>query len=131
MVEKKIEIKTIDEAISKVKSPVIVKIYIRFKEYFPKELIFTGNYVSKKEILESIEERMIESIQEDYLEVKSQITGIRKTGQDIKLVDLEVLSVPLKVNILKIEFSLKNLNKIFSILDSVKTKLKTFTPPKD
>lgn len=131
MVDAKIEVKTIDEAISVVKSPVIVKIYMRFKEYFPKELIFTGSYDSTKEVLESIEERMMETIQEDYLEVKSQITGIRKTGQDIKLVDLEVLSVPLKLGILKIEFSLRNLNKILSILDSVKKKLTTFTPPED
>lgn len=131
MADNKIEIKSIDEAMSTIRSKVLIKIYCKFKEYFPKGFIFTGTYTSKQEILDNIEERMIETIQGDFIELKSKISTIRKTGQDITLVDLETLTVPLKLKVLRTEFTSQNLNKTFSILDSVKEKLTHFKMPED
>lgn len=127
----KIQIKDIKQALSTTNSSVLLKIYKEFKKHYPKEMIFTGTYDSKYEILKEVETRMIETIQEEYTDIKSQISQIRKTGQDIELVDLEILEVPLKIKLLESQFSIKNQEKIFSIIKSVKKKLKTFKLPED
>lgn len=121
-----IKVNSIDEAITKINSKILIKIYYRFKEYFQKEIIFSGNYNSIIEMLNTLQERVIESISDYFNDMKSEISDMRKEGNDVELLDLEFLTIPLKLKLFEVEFSSENLEKVIYKFEDVKKQMGVF-----
>ena len=94
------------------------------KEFFTKG--FSGSFDKKKEVKDFFKERIFDFLNGEYSELKSQISQLRKKGNEVMYIDYEVLTLPLKKRMLKAEFNLKSFLKVKEIIDFARKELKVF-----
>ncbi|NCN87041.1 hypothetical protein GW932_04345 [archaeon] len=120
------EIKNLNEAFKLVKDKDLEEVYLLFKKDFSKEITFSGIYTSLKEISLDIKDRIKSEFNDNYRELKTKISKLRKHGEEVSVVDFELLRVPLKMKLLDANFSKENYLIILSILKNVEKELSSF-----
>lgn len=120
------EIKNFKEAISIIKDKSLEKIAKEFSKDFSHEFKFQGIFLSKKEISKEIKERLASGINDEYKDVKSKISHLRKKGLNVNIIDFNFLRIPLKIKVLMTEFNLKNYQNILKIFTDTKKELEEF-----
>lgn len=126
--EKRYEIDSIENAFKVVEDfdDGTKKVYDYYIKDFPKSMKFTGVYMNKKAILEAIKERVIDGLQEEFTELKSRISVLRKKGEDIFFIDMKLSFFPSKLHFFKADFSLKNYNVVKDIIFKTKKSLEKY-----
>ncbi|MDA3836634.1 MAG: hypothetical protein PF542_03350 [Nanoarchaeota archaeon] len=120
------EIKDLEEALGIVGTDDVKKVISEFKKELTKEINFTGIYTSRKDILESIKERVSDYFNSEYSELKRNISYVRKHGEEVSVIDYELMTLPLKLKLLEVTFDLDNYYVVLGILKSVRDKLSGF-----
>ena len=120
------DIKTLDEALKIITNPELERVYKKFLSDFSKDNSFTGVYTSKKEIEDSIKERVTDGLNEKFTELKSRISRLRRKGCDVNLTDLKLTSFQFKINFLDADFDLSTYNKLKNILDEIGKMIEPF-----
>jgi len=117
------QITNIDEALKILENKDLTEVISKFKKDIDAELNFTGLYVSRKDLEDSIKDRVYDYFNTEYNELKSKISYLRKHGEDVNIIDFGLLMVPSKIKVLDAEFLLSNYNIILDMIKKTKKDL--------
>ncbi|HKL23617.1 MAG TPA: hypothetical protein VJ895_02595, partial [Candidatus Nanoarchaeia archaeon] len=103
----------------------IYKIISSWDESFFKKG-FSRNFENKKKMNSFFKERVLDFLKSHYTDLKSEISHLRKKGEEVDYIDFEVLQIPLKIKLFSAYFSLDDFLKIKKIVDFARTEFKKF-----
>jgi hypothetical protein len=130
VVKKNVEIKTkgINDFLKHLGKKDYFEIYktINFwnENYFKKG--FSRTFKNKKEMRSFFKERVLDFLKSLYTELKSEISHLRKKGEEVDYIDFEVLQIPQKIKLFTVYFSLEEFLKIKKIVNFSKSEIKKF-----
>ena len=117
------DIKNIDEAFGIVGDDTLKEVFYQCVKDFSLNPDFSGIYTSKKEVKNSIRERVFDALNDKFKDMKSSITQLRKHGFEVSVIDFRLLRIPLKEEILASDFSLENYSVVMQIFSSVEEEV--------
>ncbi len=103
----------------------IYKIISSWDESFFKKG-FSRSFENKKKMNSFFKERVLDFLKSHYTDLKSEISHLRKKGEEVDYIDFEVLQIPLKIKLFSAYFSLDDFLKIKKIVDFARTEFKKF-----
>lgn len=121
------DLKNVEEAFGILKDEELKKVYERYVSDFEDKKGFAGIYISKKEILNSIKERVFDGLEERFKDIKSNISHLRKKGFEVNVIDFNLLRFPLKKKLLDSDFCLTNYNTIMDLFSWVEPEIDKLT----
>lgn len=124
MSSERFEIKNIEEAFEIIKDDSLKEVYEKYLLDFENEREFSGVYTSKKDIVDSIKERIFDSFEEKYREIKSDVSTLRKKGYEVNVLDFYLLKFNYKKKLLEADFSLENYNIVVDLFKGVEPEIK-------
>jgi hypothetical protein len=78
---------------------------------------------NQKEVEKYMKEQIINFLKDRCDNLKSRISESRKKGKDVKIAEITVMSLPLKIKIFNATFKKKDFDKIFQIEESVEKEI--------
>jgi len=121
----RIELKSLKAAFDLLKDKELEDVYSVFKKNFS-VIKFTGIYSSVNEVREELKSRMIGAFSDEYRELRSKVSRLRKKGKEVTDIDFSLLEMPLKLKLFSAEFNVKNYELVYEILKKSKDDLKQF-----
>ncbi len=124
----KIEVKNVQDILKIVGNKDYFEIYNLIfkmdKDFFNRG--FSGSFDTNKGIKDFFKERIFDFLKGVYADLKSRISQLRKKGKKVMYIDYEVLMMPLKMKMLKANFTLNDFLKVKEIIDFAEKELKEF-----
>lgn len=123
MPSERYDLKNIDEAFKIIEDDALKEIYKKHSSNFEEKRDFSGIYISKKEILNSIKERIFDAFEEKFKEIKYNISQLRKKGFEVNVLDFDLLRFPFKKKMLDSDFSMDNYEVIMNLFSGIEPEI--------
>ncbi len=81
---------------------------------------------SSADFEESIKNKIVDFLSNQYYDLKDKISELRKNGRDMRDAEFILLSVPLKIRLLSANFSKKDFDLVIKKIESIKEILKNY-----
>ncbi len=100
---------------------------LKKEEYsFIADKLFKMNFDSKKDFLKTLKEELGALLKEANKELKFRVSKIRKTGKNVKNLDLDLMSVPLKITLFEATILKKDFDKVVNLMKEIDKSIKSY-----
>jgi hypothetical protein len=77
----------------------------------------------REDLIKLLKENLVESLKEEYLEIKKKISELRKKGKDVKLIDIRATNIPSKIQMAEATLEEKDVENAKSMIKEIKENL--------
>jgi hypothetical protein len=102
--------------------------YLKERNFSLENISFSSD--KTEDLMTLLKNHILNLLKNRYETLKSQITELRKKGDDLSSVSLELMSVPLKIKIFQASFDKSDFIKVVGILDNVESEVKKIADSK-
>jgi hypothetical protein len=90
------------------------------------KLILNRTFESMEDFLKFLLQELVIFLKDEYNNLKTKISELRKGGEDVDDPSLRLMSVPLKIRIFESSFLKKDFDNVIRLIEGVKIELKTY-----